>query len=59
MGDEDVITKECFTINSKKHELFTIKTEKVAMRNKVVKRIPGPNFKFESLPFGAVPPNFA
>ena len=58
LGKEgDTVYKECFRINSKKHELFTIKTNKVAMRNTVVKRLPNPNqddddIKFETLPLG-------
>ena len=46
------VNKTCFRINSKKHELYTIKTDKVAMRNKVVKRVPDPTAEYETLPFG-------
>ena len=47
------VNKTCFRINSKKHELYTIKTDEVAMRNTVVKRIPYSTVKYETLPFGA------
>ena len=47
------VQKTCFKINSKNHKLFTIKRKKVAMRKKVVKRIPDPTVEFETLPFGA------
>ena len=47
------VRKICFRINSKNHNLFTIKTNKIAMRNTVVKQIPNPNEKYETLPFGA------
>ena len=47
------VNKTCFRINSKKHDLYTIKTDKVAMRNTVVKRVPDPTVKYETLPFGA------
>ena len=52
LGEEDVISKECFRINSKDHKLFTIKTDKVALRNTIVKRLPDPDKRFETLPFG-------
>ena len=52
MGRQNEVNKECFRINSKKHELFTIKTDKVEMRNKIVKRVPDPIVRFETLPFG-------
>ena len=47
------VKKTCFRINSKNHKLFTIKTNKVAMRKKVVKRVAVPTVEFETLPFGA------
>ena len=47
------VNKTCFRINSKKHELYTIKTDKVATRNAVVQRVPDPTVKYETLPFGA------
>ena len=53
LGEEDVISRECFRINSKDHKLFTIKTNKVALCNKIVKRIPAPDKMFETLPFGS------
>ena len=46
------VNKTCFRINSKKHELYTIMTDKVAMRNTVVKRVPDPSVKYETLTFG-------
>ena len=51
-GKEDTISKECFRINSKDHKVFSISTKKVALRNKVVKRMEDPDAKFETLPFG-------
>ena len=47
------VHKTCYRINSKNHDLFTIKTNKVAMRNTVVKRVRHPNEKYETLPFGS------
>ena len=52
----ETISKECCRINSKDHKLFTIKTNKVALRNKVIKRVAerssdDPDEKFETLPF--------
>ena len=52
------VRKKCFRINSKKHELFTIKTNKVALRNKIVKRLPNLDNKFGTLPFGAPVGNY-
>ena len=46
------VKKDCFRINSKEHNLYTIKTNKVALRNEVVKRLPDPDEKFDTLPFG-------
>ena len=50
------VNKECFRINSKKHVLYTIKTNKVALRNTIVKRLPNPStdddIKYETLPLG-------
>ena len=45
------VRKTCFRINSKNHELFTIKSNKVAMRNTVIKRIKDPNVEYETLLF--------
>ena len=51
----ETISKECFRINSKDHNVFSISTNKVALRNKVVKRVPNPSrdddIKYETLPF--------
>ena len=44
---------DCFRIGSKEHDVFTIKTNKVAMTNEVRKRIRDPITKFETLLFGA------
>ena len=49
--DGNIVSKECFRINSKDHMLFTIKTNKVALSNKIIKRLPDPNERFETLPF--------
>ena len=46
---DNVVMKTCFRISSEEHELFTIKTNKVAMRNTVVKRLR--DEKYETLPF--------
>ena len=47
------VRKTCYRINLKKHELYTIRTDKVAMRNTVVKRVLDLTTKYETLPFGA------
>ena len=47
----NMVMKTCFRINSKEHNLLTIKTDKVAMRNTVVKRVADPNERYETLPF--------
>ena len=52
LGDEgNFVSKECFRINSKDHKLFTIRTNKVALRNTIVKCLPDPDKRFETLPF--------
>ena len=52
----DTVFKECFRINSKKHTLYSIRTNKVAMRNTIVKRVANPStdddIKYETLPLG-------
>ena len=71
----NIVSKECFRINSKKqrlssikpdktipregamkHSVFTIRTNKVALRNEVVKRVPNPStdddIRHETLPLG-------
>ena len=48
----NIVSKECFRINSKEHKLYTIMTNKVALRNEVMKRLPDSDEKFETLPFG-------
>ena len=77
LGKEgNIVSKECFRINSKKQKsslikpneikenskiinsnVFTIKTNKVALRNTVVKRVPNPSkdddIKYETLPLGS------
>ena len=50
IGNE--VRKTCFRINYKNHELYTIKTDKVAMRNIIVERVADPTLRFETLPFG-------
>ena len=49
-GEKEII-KECFRINLKDHNVFSISTTKVALRNKIVKRLPDPDERFETLPF--------
>lgn len=48
----NIVSKECFRINSEDHKLYTIKTNKVALRNEIIKRLPDPDEKFETTPFG-------
>ena len=55
-GEEETISKECFRINSKDHNVFSISTNTVALRNKVVKRVADPDEKYETLPF--IPADF-
>ena len=48
----NIVSKESFRINSKEHRLCTIMTNKVALRNEVIKRLPDPDENFETSPFG-------